>query len=160
MAIYRRRIFLGWAGLSLLAIALPGLAQELSFDADRESIGKIKLGMSLSQVRQILGRPRRQDPTTINNCTGEYDGNWHYNGLDIHFSSPDAAGKTGRVFAIKATRSGYRTTRRIGVGDRAAKVKKAYGGLDLVDDQSASYLNFVVDSGDRVTEIQLLSAIC
>jgi hypothetical protein len=160
MTTYRRRIFLGWIGLSLLATALPVFAQEPEFDASRESIGKIKLGMSLSQVRQILGRPHRQGSTTINNCTGEYDGNWHYNGLDIHFSSPDITGKTGRVFAIQATRSGYRTARWIGVGDRAAKAKKAYGAMDLIDSQSAAYLNFVVDSRERVTEIQLLSAIC
>jgi hypothetical protein len=171
-------IFLG-LGLLIAPIALPNLGVATveaktpaaqKFSAAQESVGRIKLEMSLAQVSKLLGQPREKDPIAVNNCTGGYNGSWQYQGLEIVFAADKADGSDGKVAAVTVTSARFQTGRGIRVGDRIGKVEKIYGqkfGAKqegkrqlMLDDQSGCLLSFISDSRDRVQSIQLQCLLC
>jgi hypothetical protein len=166
-------------GLLIAPIALPnlGIAQveaktqtAQKFSAAQESVGRIKLDMSLAQVSKLLGQPRKKGPITVNNCAGGYNGSWQYQGLEIIFAADKADGSDGKVAVVTVTSARFQTGRGIRVGDRIGKVEKIYGqkfGAKqegkrqlMLDDQSGCLLSFISDSRDRVKDIQLQCLLC
>jgi hypothetical protein len=151
------------------APAAPKAVQK--FSTTQESVGRIKLNMSLAQVSKILGKPRQKGPITVNNCAGDYNGEWKYNGLDIIFSADKANGQDGKVSSVAVSSPRYLTNRGIKVGDKIAKVEKIYGqkfisseqrdgGQLMLDDGSGCFLAFFSNKQGRVSAIQLHCLLC
>ncbi len=163
-------------GLLIVPISLPNLgiatveAAAPKFSTAKESMGRIKLNMSLAQVSKILGPPREKEAITVNNCAGGYNGVWKYKDLEIIFAADKADGSDGKVAAVTVTSARFQTGRGIKVGDRIGKVEKIYGQKFgaaqegkrqlMLDDQSGCFLSFVSDSRDRVESIQLNCLLC
>jgi hypothetical protein len=112
-----------------------------------ECIGKICIGMSTAQVRDILGKPSNSSKgctaTTVKYAQGE-----------ISIDRGD-----GKVRVIRTQSSRWRTEKGIKVGDNISKAQKAYR---LKKDDSSSfsafsltgtYLSFAIDKQGEITGI-------
>jgi hypothetical protein len=103
------------------------------------SIGGIKIGMSLQQVRNRLGKPRRLSQA-YEPCTGGSLKTLAYDRLSI-------AG-TSSVLTVFTSNPSYKTDRGVRVGDSIAKAKKIYGKVLLSSSsQEPGILNYMEEGG-------------
>ena len=115
---------LGVAALAALAVAPATAAPErTALIVPGEQIGKVRLGMSLAQVRRVLGRPtvvNRQLRTGFGRYV-EYD--WGWGNWTVGFSG---TGSTLRVSLLATGLKREMTRERIGVGVAERRVVSAY----------------------------------
>ena len=117
---------LALAALAALALAAPAAADE-EVVRHRLAIGKVELGMSVAEVRRILGAPRtvnRREQRGRNRYV-EYD--WDYGWWTVGFARPP--GGAFRAVLVGTVRRAERTPERLGVGSTEAELRRRLSGL-------------------------------
>ena len=111
---------------------------------NRLQIGGVNLSMSEVQVRKVLGQPRE-----IKNGYMGIAGKTRtlrYPGLTINLLERDKSTNNFFVYEIEADSSRYATKDGVKIGDRISKVTNIYGRTELSETDSATTLNYTVNS--------------
>jgi hypothetical protein len=111
--------------LAIAALLLLAPAAEAKFVV-QESIAGVKLGMTASQVRKVLGPPRHVSypKNEIQGSIKFYD----YGATEVSLTR----GESSQVFNITTTSKAQRTSTGLGVGSTGAAVKRAYRRADCM----------------------------
>jgi hypothetical protein len=102
-----------------------------------ESVGPLKLGLTMQKVLQILGEPEYKSKATLWGADGEYHQRWQYGKQDIELDIMGAKStdKTLNGISVGAP-STFKTPRGIGIGSSIEEVKAAY--KNDIDPQSSN----------------------
>ncbi|MEH1922003.1 hypothetical protein [Nostoc sp.] len=116
--------------------------QSTGITIERLGIGGVKLSMSETQVRKILGKPVKIENGFIA-AIGKVR-TLKYAGITVDL---DEGAKPGNftVYQIKATSSKYSTIDGVKVGDRQSKVIRTYGKTEISQDGKVTNLNYIVE---------------
>ena len=98
-------------GLLLAGSALAAVPTASAKIVEGQSVAGVKLGDSKAQVKQVLGKPSKTDPTDFFYPTSV--------GLRVHF-------KGGKVDGMLSFSKKQKTTKGITIGSSASKFKSAY----------------------------------
>lgn len=116
--------------ISIWSCAAAWAADDKPFEGD--SLGKLKLDQTASQLTAIAGKPDDKGKDTLWGATGEWVQEWRFaaGGLKVNMASGKKGGaKT--VSSITATSPcKLATSRGIHVGSSEAEVRKAYGNVE------------------------------
>jgi hypothetical protein len=122
-------MFLRRFGFLMMALSALVHAEEAKDTLlNRETLGKLRLGMPATAVIAACGKPESKGEQELWGATGEYVQEWRYpkQGLKIQLASGNAKGPF-RVFTITIEApSTFKTARGIGIGSPEADVTKAY----------------------------------
>lgn len=132
---------------------------------DDFQIGGLKLEQTISEVKRILGKPKKIGATVIYKENVNKN-NWecyYYSGVQLEVSK-----KSKKVYDITVNKAGLKTPRGIGVGSIEKDVISKYGEAEKVDDYlnyqkydskiNASYsMDFLIEKG-KVKQIQIYYA--
>ena len=134
------------AVLLCLGITLPAYCLEEDFAA-KDSLGKLKLGLSADEVIKTLGKPASKGKDVEWEAIGEFVQEWKFpdQGINLNMTSAKKGGAK-KVLMITATApSKLATARGITIGSPEAAVKKAYGSV-RDEEQSVAGKTFVAGS--------------
>jgi hypothetical protein len=99
------------------------------FPHGKEQVGKLHLGLSAREVKQLIpGQPTR-GPEEKWEADGEYHQEWHYpaSGITLGMAAPKKGGPQSLWSITIASPSTLQTQRGIRIGSPEAEVVKAYG---------------------------------
>lgn len=146
-----KKLFLAFiTGVALLA----GSVCFAAVPSDQMVLGGIRYGASVSEVENMLGRPRKMERET--KSYGEKVEYEYSNSLEIKFVNGKAVKIKAEDFSDAKTKAG------VGLGTDIATLKKAYGEPDFIDkddyiyyaaDQQGTGFEFEIKNG-KVTEIK------
>jgi hypothetical protein len=116
------------------ALVMVGLICSLAlagneFPYDKEQIGKLHIGLSAKEIKQIITSQPTRGPEELMGADGQYHQEWKYSeaGVTLGMVSEKKGGlKTIGSMTITAP-SKLQTQRGIGIGSSEAEVGKAYG---------------------------------
>ena len=135
-----------------VALVMVGLISSAAFAAnefpyDKEQVGKLHLGLSEKEVKQIIpGQPTR-GPEELWGADGEYHQEWKYpaDGITLGLVSEKKGGpkSVGRITVTSP--STLATSKGIRIGSTEAEVGKAYGSFRNAED-SKQFGGFIAGS--------------
>lgn len=122
-----------------LACLLPLRAEPWS--AAEERVGPLRLGMPAAEVQSALGKPEEKGAWIDEAATGLQVQEWSYRSRGLFLTlSRDGASSGATLERFRVVRPcGFETSRAVKVGDSAAAVRAAYGGL-LSEESTATSL--------------------
>ncbi len=123
------------------ALLMIGLIGSVSFAAEefdwiKEAVGKLRLGLSEKEVKQIIpGKPSR-GPEELWGADGAYHQEWKYPGAGIELlMASEKKGGPKSIERITITSpSTLATSKGIRIGSTAAEVNEAYGRFRNAED--------------------------
>ncbi|WP_146138238.1 hypothetical protein [Chamaesiphon polymorphus] len=148
--------------LSEKSVAVVSQKRQFDLDADKTSIGRLKLNMNINKVRKILGTPlqQKQKVSIDDNCgtSGNYIVTFKYSKTEVSLlgKNPNSAA----IENITTSNPSLATSEGIRVGDSIAKAKKVYAKYESGQIEgrlvygTISTLSFKTN-GDRITQISL-----
>jgi hypothetical protein len=146
--------------LMVLNIATPAISQsKQEIDVSQILIGSLKLGMTTTEVRQLMGKPQKTKLTGI--CGEEKNLTiWNYPKLELGFTN-------NQLEYITSSNAKYITSDGITIGDTSKKVQQIYGDRRsahsknslIYPNSSQGGLTFQIRSG-KVAEIRMIASAC
>jgi hypothetical protein len=125
----KRTVCRAFAAAAVLAFAPAALAADAPHVQERivpgASIGKVTIGMSLKQVRAVLGAPEsviRRERRSLTRTWVEYS--WNFTSWRVAF---EVYRGTYSVVSIRASVRGERTKEGVGYGTLGRRVQDVYG---------------------------------
>lgn len=131
-----------WAALVMVGLMGSAALTANDFPYDQEQVGKLHLGLSAKEVKQIIpGRPTR-GREGLWGADGQYHQEWQYAAAGITLGMvSEKKGGAKSVAAITITSpSKLQTQRGIGIGSTEPEVGKAYGPFRNAEDSKPGRL--------------------
>ncbi len=146
------------------SVAVVSQKRQFDLDADKTSVGRLKLNMNINKVRKILGTPLQQkqkaliDNEDVCGVSGNYIVTLKYSKTEVSLlgKNPNSAA----IENITTSNPSFATSEGIRVGDSIAKAKKVYAKYESGQNEdrlvygTISTLSFKTN-GDRITQISL-----
>jgi hypothetical protein len=127
----------------LVALVMLGLIAGAAWAAKefpyaKEQIGKLHLGLSAKEVKQIIPGKPVLGPDELMGADGLYHQEWKYSqaGISLDMTSEKKGGPKSIASISVAGPSKLKTQRGIGIGSSAAEVAKAYGPFRNAEDST------------------------
>jgi hypothetical protein len=124
------------AALVMLGLIVNVALAAPEFPYDKEQIGKLHLGLSEKEVKQLVPAQPTRGPEELMGADGQYHQEWQYPGagLSLGMVSEKKGGlKTIDSMTITSP-SKLQTQRGIGMGSTEAEVAKTYGPFRNAED--------------------------
>jgi hypothetical protein len=128
----------------LLLLLVGGLAWAGPLEK-MQRIGKVRIAMTLSELRDALGPPAKEGRSETDATTGWTTTDWNYtgHGLRVRLANDGAANGTSKVWGFTAKAPcKWSTPQGVHVGTTRAEVVSAY--QDLIDSNASSDEQIVV----------------
>lgn len=126
--------------VTMVIIGLIGSAALAAneFPYDKEQVGKLHLGLSAKEVKQIVPDQPARGPEDLWGADGEYHQEWKYPaaGITLGMVSKKKGGPKSIERITLNSPSKLQTQRGIGIGSTEAEVAKAYGPFRNAEDST------------------------
>jgi len=111
-----------------------------SFDMDRESVGKLRLGLSEKDVRAIVPGEPQKGEDEFWGAIGEYGQEWNYpaQGITLQMMSATSGGEKVVGSITITAPSTLKCRRGIEIGSSEADVRRVYGKFQATDSEGFS----------------------
>ena len=127
----------------LVALVIVGLIGSAAlaaneFPYDKEQVGKLHLGLSEKEVKQIIPDKPTRGPDELMGADGAYHQEWKYAaaGISLDMASEKKGGPKSIDSISVTSPSKLQTQRGIGIGSSEAEVAKAYGPFRNAEDST------------------------